>query len=770
MRRAPFNLLATVAAALATVASLSSAPALAQTLAKELPKVAAAEAAAETTADASTAQLGTVTVTAERRSESLQKTPVAITAFGKDEVAQQGISTFRDLAGRVPGLLAPKRSTAYTTQTYALRGIGEIDTYPEPAVAVYIDDVYLARTVGSLYDTPDLERVEVLRGPQGTLYGRNSSAGAVRFITKEPKAEREGQVSVTYGNYNNIDVRGRISGALLEDDKLNGSISLIRHTRQGWTYSVPLDRWVNDLDITAVRTKLKSQLTHSLSVTFSADGMRDRSSQSYYTPVNQPDGVPSGLPTDPDKTWSNTLPFNQTTVYGSSLTVKYDIDDHLSAKSVTVSRGMHGPIYYDNDGVSQIKGDSYAGFSQRYETQEFNLNGEYERFNFVTGLYLFHENFYNHRLSQSAGSALNNVGTISHTENTLRTSSWALFGQGNYKVTDALTATLGLRYTVDSRQFKNFGEQQTKTPLVYPLPGNFDPALFSSLFGPTATRFTADTPWTEFSSFTPKLGLNWQAKPDLLLYSSYSKGFKSGGFDLRATSLNSSVTPYQPQLTIAYEAGAKSAWLDKQLTANLALFYNDIRGFQVRATSAGSLGLPQSLLINAGDAHSKGVELELAALPTPALKLGATLAWLRTGYDTFTASLPANVAGRSTLLGLDFPFAPQWQASVSANYRLPVALPGALRIGVDAQFESGRYIDIYNTAQTAVAAQTFANATLNYSAPEDAWGVALSVKNLFDLRRGQAGGYAPSNAGTEPLYYRAYNEPRYINLTLTKRI
>jgi iron complex outermembrane receptor protein len=737
---------------------------------RRIPIALAAVAAAPAYAQ-DAAELGTVTVTAERRTEALQKTPVAITAFGRDEVQQQGISTFRDLSGRVPGLLAPKRSTAYTTQTYSLRGIGEIDTYPEPAVAVYIDDVYLARTVGSLYDTPDLERVEVLRGPQGTLYGRNSNAGAVRFITREPRAEREGEGSLTLGNYNNAELRGRVSGALLDEDRLNGSLSVIRHTRRGWTHSVPLDIDVNNLDITALRTKLKSLPTDRLSITYAADGMRDRSSQSYYTPVNQPNGLVTGAPTDPDLTWSNTLPYNFTTVYGQSLTLRYDIDEHLSAKSVTVARGMHGPIYYDNDGVTWIKGDSYAGFDQNYQTQEFNLNGEYERFNFVTGLYLFHERFHNHRLSQSAGSPQNNVGTISHTDNTLRTSSWALFGQGNYRWTDTLTGTLGLRYTVDQRQFKNVGQVQGGRPLVYPLPGDFDPALFGTLFSPSgAPPFSADTPWTKFSSFTPKLGANWQATPDALLYASASKGFKSGGYDLRATTLNGSVTPYRPQTTLAYEGGAKTAWLDNRLTANLALFYNKIHDFQVRATSPGSLGTPVNSLINAGDAHSYGTELEVAARPLPALSVGGTLAWLRTGYDTFTATLPPNVAGRTTLLGLEFPLAPRWQASLNANLRIPTGLPGTLRLGADVQFESRRYVDIYDTPQTAVASQTFVNSTLNYSAPDDAWSAALSVKNLTNLRRGQSGGYAPTNAGTEPLYYRAYNEPRYINLTVSKRI
>lgn len=388
--------------------------------------------------------LGDIVVTASRRTESIQRTPIAVTAIGSDAIDQQKIVTFRDLSGRVPGLLAPKRSTAYTTQTYSIRGIGETDTYPEPSVAVYVDDVYLARTVGSLYDTPDLERVEVLRGPQGTLYGRNSSAGAIRFITREPTAERQLYVSATYGSYDNRDLKARIGGAILSDDRLNGSFSIIRHTRDGWQHDVPLDIDVNDLDLTVLRAKLKSRLDGRLSVTLAADAMFDRSSQSYYTPVNQPDGqTGTGRRTDPDLTWEPVRPYNFTNAYGGSLTVRYEIDRHLVLKSVTAYRGIDGPIYYGNSGVAAIKSPSYAGFRQYQKTQEFNLNGEYDRFNFVAGLYYFSEYFHNHRLSQSASGTVDNVGTVTHTNNWLRTTSYSGFAQGNYAATDKLTGDAG---------------------------------------------------------------------------------------------------------------------------------------------------------------------------------------------------------------------------------------------------------------------------------------------------------------------------------------
>jgi iron complex outermembrane recepter protein len=736
------------------------------------PVIAAETADAALGTDASADNvLESIVVTAEKRTEDLQKTPIAITAFSEEVIAQQNILNFRDLSGRVPGLLAPKRSTAYTTQQYAMRGIGEIDTYPEPAVSVYVDDVYLARTVGSVYDTPDLERVEVLRGPQGTLYGRNSSAGAIRFITKDPTAQASADLSVTAGNYRNLDVEARVNGAILADDKLNGSLTAIRHTRDGWTRDVTLGTDVNDLSLTVVRGKLKSQLTSRLSATLSVDGMLDRSSQSYYSPVNQPNGIPSGNATNPNLTWSSTLPQNYTTVWGGSLTIKYDINAELALKSVTAIRAMHGPIYYDNDGVTQIKGDSYAGFDEKYRTQEFDFTGSYDRLNFVTGLYYFYEYFHNDRLSQGAASPLDNVGSIVWTDNYLHTESYAAFGQVDYKLTDRFTATAGGRYTVDNRRFDNFGQIKTNTALVYPLPGNFDPALFGTLFTAPFAQFDVHDPWTKFSSFTPKAGLEFQWTSDVLAYASYSKGFKSGGYDLRATSATASSVPYRPQLTIAYELGLKSKFFDDRLSANLAVFYNKVDDIQVRATAPAALngGVSYSGLINAGYGHTEGAELEVAAVPVDGLKIATSLAYLQTAYDTFTATLPRNVPGRTTLVGADFPYSPRWQASVGPNYRLPLPIAGAVRIGVDAQFESKRYSDIYNTPQLAVKAQTFVNGTLNYTSAAEDWSAGLQVKNLFDVQNNQAGGYAPTNAGQYPLFYYAFNEPRYVNVFFKKR-
>ncbi|MGD0677301.1 MAG: TonB-dependent receptor [Polyangiaceae bacterium] len=716
-----------------------------------------------------TSELGTITVTAQRRVNTVQKTPIAITAFSQDTIKQQRISTFKDLYGSVPGLLVPLTSTALTTQPYSMRGIGEIDTYPEPAVAVYVDDVYLARTVGSLYDTPDLERVEVLRGPQGTLYGRNSAAGAIRFITKDPTADRYATADVALGNYNDVNVKARVNGAILPNDLLNGAFSVVRHERQGYTWDVPLSQWVNNMDIWVVRGKLKSQFTDRLSLTLSGDGMWDRSTASYYTPINQPNGVPSGQQTNPDLTWADAVPLNRTTVYGGSATWKYEASDVITLKSVTAVRAMHGPIYYNNSGVTYIKGDSYAGFNENEETEELTFNADTKDLHAVVGLYYFNEFFHNNRVNQSAVGPVNNVGIIQHDDSRLYTQSYAAFGQTDYDFNDQLSATVGLRYTADLRSFQNIGEQQTNTSLIYPLPGNFNPNLFNTIFtgGAGFSQFTANAPTKLFDALTPKAALNYQVTPEALLYASFSEGFKSGGYDLRASTLNGSLTPYKPETILAYEAGFKSTFFSNHLTANLAAFYNHINEFQVRATSPGALGTPVNALINSGDAHSYGGELEVAINPFSGFTFGSSVAYLQTGYETFTASLPANVAGRTTLVGLDFPNAPTWQANWNFNYRLPLPTPGSWRIGAVVKYESGHYTDIYDTPQARVRPQAFLDGTINYVSHDERWSTGVSATNLLDLRRVQAVTYVPTNSGQYANWYAAYNAPRFVDVYAT---
>ncbi|CAN5237774.1 TonB-dependent receptor [soil metagenome] len=713
---------------------------------------------------------GDIVVTASKRSESIQRTPIAVTAIASDAIEQARISTFRDIAGRIPGLVAPRQSSAQTTQTYSMRGIGEPDTFPEPTVAVYVDDVYLGRTVGSLYDTPDLERVEVLRGPQGTLYGRNSSAGAIRFITKEPTSDASLYVSAAYGSYENVELKARINGAILADDKLNGSLSVVRHTRNGWTYDVPLDRHVNDLDLTVLRGKLKSQITDRLTATLSGDAMFDRSSQSYYAPVNQPNGqTGTAVMTDPNITWAESPPFNKTNAYGGALTLEYEINDNLKAKSVTAYRGFDGPIYYDNDGVAAIKADSYGGFKQYQKSEEFNLNGEYNRLNFVLGLYYFYENFWNDRFNESATSKIDNIGLISAYTNRLKTTSYSAFGQANYKISDIFTVTVGGRYTTDKRVFNATFASRANTQLIEPGLWDYDPKIFEQRYGAFTNRIYVAPPSKRFSNFTPKLGVQAQWTPNLFQYASYSKGFKSGGYDLRSSTVAGATNPYSPQIVTAYEMGLKTKFLDGKITANIALFYNDVKDLQLRATSpATPTSQGFSGVINAASGSTKGGEFELSAAPIDGLRLGATAAYLQTNYKSFTAILPANVAGRTTLIGLDYPLSPKWQFSGNFDWKLPIAIPGTWRILGDVSYETRRYFDLYNTPQARQGPQTFVNGTISYTTPVGDLTAGIQASNIFDAQYDQRTTYIPNNSGQYPNYARAYNNPRMVNVFINK--
>jgi len=720
--------------------------------------------------DNSGAGLGDIVVTASKRSESIQKTPIAVTAIARDAIEQTRISTFRDIAGRIPGLVAPRQSSSQTTQTYSMRGIGEPDTFPEPTVAVYVDDVYLARTVGSLSDTPDLERVEVLRGPQGTLYGRNSSAGAIRFITKDPTSDPSLYVSGAYGSYDNVELKARINGPILAEDKLNAALSVDRHTRNGWMYDIPLRTHVNNLDLLVLRGKLKSQLSDKLSATLSGDVTLDRSDQSFYAPVNQPNGqTGTGIKTDPNVTWAESGHFNKTNTYGGALTLQYELSDSLKLKSVSAYRGFDGKIYYDNDGVTAIKADSYGGFKQSQTSEEINLNGEFNRFNFVLGLYYFYENFWNDRFGQSATSNIDNIGLISAYTNRLKTTSYSAFGQANYKLSDIFTVTLGGRYTTDKRVFTATFASRSNTALIEPDLWDYNPRVFEQRFGAFTNRVNVAPPNKTFSSFTPKVGLQAQWTPNLFQYLSYSKGFKSGGYDLRSSTVLGATTPFRPQIVTAYEAGLKTKFLDDHVTANIALFYNDVKDLQLRATSpATPTSLGYSGVINAASGSTQGGEFEFGVLPVDGLRLGATAAYLKTKYKTFTAILPANVAGRTTLVGLDYPLSPKWQLSGNFDWAVPIHVPGTWRVLGDVSYESRRFFDLYNTPQAKQGPQTFVNGTISYTTEKGDLTAGIQASNLLNKQYDQRTTYVPANSGQYPNYARAYNNPRMVNVFINK--
>lgn len=688
-------------------------------------------------------KLGTIVVTAQRMETDLQNTPIAISAFGPDALKARAVTSFRDLAGQIPNLTIARTSISHTTQTYALRGIGESDPIQEPVVAVYVDDVYQPRQLGSMFDFNDIERVEVLRGPQGTLYGRNSSAGALRVITPDPGNELHVLGALTYGGLNTVRAVASVSGPLI-DDQLSASISFLRYRRDGIAWDPTLRRDVNRVDLDAGRAKLRWTPSSRWDVQATLNGMIDRSDSRSYIPANQPN-----TPDSRRTSYSEVQPYQHLNQGSASLRAVYRATDALELKSISSGGGFElNPVFYDNDGEAALIQKNLIHYEDAYFTQELQLNGRYEAITFTTGLFYLHERFfverdgYSRRNSMLTDPVLNPENyNFLRAHNITTTNSIAAFGEANLKVTDWLTITAGLRETLEAKDF----EFDNKT---LDLNGNV-----------TGQSIQGDSN-ENWSALTPKLGVSFQPLPNVLQYLSYSRGFKSGGFDNRATQLELAELPFAPEYVNAFEAGLKSEMFDHHLRVNLAGFYNDYRDLQVSYVDPAYPGT--SVRGNAGEAHSAGFELEISARLPHGLSLQASGGYLYAVYDAYKNAGGAGVdADGNRLIN-----SPRWNFSEGGTLDLPIEVPGDLRLGADVQWASDSYTSALNRPQDRVPPQLFVNATLSWFADDGHTTVTLSSRNLLDSQKPVGGSYNP---GTGVRFYN-FPDPRLVLLSVDYEI
>lgn len=587
-------------------------------------------------------RLPTVTVTAEHRSENLQKTPLAISAFDENALRDAQINNVRDLSGRVPNLTLNRQSISYSAQTYGIRGIGETDPIQEAAVAVYADDLYIPRAISSMIDFNDVERVEVLRGPQGTLYGRNSAAGAVRVITRDPDQQTRGFFELGAGTYNARNGRLLISGPLV-DNTLFGSFSAIRLTRDGTVRNRTRDKDVNNVDIQSYRGKLRLAPEDSpWDVQLTLAGTFDRGDTTSYSPFDPATGR-----YDKFKTYSSLDPKNKLDQGSAVLRAIYTLNDNLSFKSVTAWSEFDQPVDYDNSGQANSGNaapiqNNLILYKQRYATQEFQLNGSHDDFTYTLGLYLYKERFRAERDSLTYSVAADRVNA-SGQYSTTDTESYALYGQSNYKLTPRLSLTTGLRYTSEHKNFRYSNYAITPDRQI------------------TGTNFSAETS-ESWASFSPKVGLEYAWSDDLVQYGYVAKGFKAGGFDNRAPTRLAAEQGFDPENVTTYEVGFKGDFAAGRLRSNIALFYNDYDDLQ---TNAWDPAISANLRTNVGSAHTYGLELENTALLTRDLRLTANIGYLKSKYDDFQNASGPGVSAD----GKEMIFAPRWNASLASTGR-----------------------------------------------------------------------------------------------------
>jgi iron complex outermembrane receptor protein len=680
-----------------------------------------------------------VVVTAERRATDLQKTAIAISAFSQQLLADRKIDNIRDLSGQIPNFSISRVTISHTTQTYALRGVGESDPIQEPVLAVYVDDVYIPRQIGSMVEFNDLERVEVLRGPQGTLYGRNSSAGALRIITRDPGDAFRAKAEVGLGNYGAVDVRGLIEGPLVEG-KLAGSLSYIHHGRDGVTFDPTLNHDVNRIDLDAYRAKLRWTPTDRWDVLLTLNALKDRSDSRSYVPVVQPNGEHRT-----DRSYSEVEPKQDLDQISGALRVQYTLNDNLKLKSVTSYGGFNlNPVNYDNDGQAALIQKNLIHYNDQYVTQEVQLNGDYGKLTFTSGLFYLHERFFVERDGYSRRNALptdpvvtpGNYG-FARAHNITNTDAYAVFGEASYAISDRLSVTGGLRWTNEEKEF------------------TFDNKVLN-LQGQVVGQSIAGQADKIFSAVTPKLSAQFQWTGDVLQYVTWSKGFKSGGFDNRATRLDLATRPFAPENVDAYETGLKTELFDHRARLNLAVFYNDYKDLQVSYSDPAYPG--NSVRSNAGKAHTYGVELETDIRATERLSFQASAGYLFAVYDKYrnAGGIGVNADGHRLLNS------PRWSLSGAVTYDVPIDVPGELRVGLNAQYQTKTYFNALQRPQDEAPAQTFLNGVVTWQTPDPRWSVVLSGRNLLDSDKPVSVTYTPATG----VYYNNYPDPRTWLVTL----
>lgn len=666
-----------------------------------------------------------IVVTAERRATDLQKTAIAISAFTPEALQQRNITSVRDLAGQVPNLFVARTSISHTTQTFSLRGVGESDPIQEPVLAIYVDDVYVPRQIASMTEFVDLERMELLRGPQGTLYGRNSSAGALRIITREPDQTPHVTGEIGYGSFNDQQARLLVSGPI-GGEAVSGSVAWIHRTRDGVTYNPTLGHDVNRIDLDAWRGKLRFTGIPDLDALLTVNVMRDRSDTRSYVPVRQPTTFSRR------RSYSEVEPLQHLDTRSGSLRLIYALSPQLSIKSITAYTGFNlDPVNYENDGEAALIQKNLIHYNDKAFSQELQLNGEFGAFSFSSGLFYLHERFFVERDGFSrTGPSINSSVARQRAHNVTYTDAYAVFGEGTWQASDIFSVTAGVRGTIEKKRFV------------------FDNKVIDADRNVIAQSIAGEASKT-WKALTPKVTLQAQWTPDLLHYVTFSRGFKSGGFDNRATRLDLATLPFDPEKVSTYEGGLKGKLLGGALRSNLAVFYNDYRNLQVSFYDPDYVGSRRG---NAGKAHSWGVELENDLRLSQRLSLQASGGYLKAIYDEYRgAGGPGVDADGNPLLN-----APKWSLSGGVNYELPLGDGDSrLRLAANGQYQSSFTQNALNRPQDRVPGQAFVNGSITWGLPDDRFQVALEGKNILGANKPVSSTYIPSTS----VYYKNYADP-----------
>lgn len=644
-----------------------------------------------------------VVVTATKTGETaLQRTPMAITAMSGDSIADAGIGNVRDLAPFVPNLQVAENTGQ--AQVY-IRGVGtnQVTAGADPSSTVHVDGIYIARPASYFLSFLDVERIEVLRGPQGTLYGRNSVGGTINVISRKPDNDLQIGVRGEVGNYNRRQVEGYLSGPLV-DDRVAASVSVMSSSRDPYRKNIVQGgKDIDDEDVVAARAQLRFTPNDSVDVVLRGDWLEDDSTIVGFQKLLEPRGsLVDSVLGDFSRVALDAEQYSHRRIAGASIDATFYLSDYLQLRSLTGWRELDWDLAIDSDASDASLLQTVMTSQQDQISTELNLSGDYDRFRFVAGLYYFKEDD-----SQPIKVRSFAPGTESRSYPEVDTESWAVFGQLTYDLTDSLSATLGLRYTEEEKHFaQNAG---TYTMATGALAGS--PVIYERV--------------GRYSAVTPKFGLEWRAAYNTFVYASATRGFKSGGF------VSSSRNPEQgfaPEYLWSYEAGVKTDWLNNRLRVNTAAFYYSYDDLQVLFFL--SPGVTDTR--NAATASIYGLELEVQAIPLPDLNVGFTLGLLNAEYDDFKSAPRRGNQSVFDASGQKLNAAPRLAFSGHAEYEWPVFSQWSAFIRGEASFKDQQYFTPENVDLESQDAYWLLQGTVGLRDAHGRWTLSAWGRNLLD--------------------------------------
>ncbi len=672
-----------------------------------------------------------VIVTATKQETLFLTTPIPLSYYLTAYLDDFGITDLPELSLRTPNLIMGNNGNTSIPEIF-IRGIGSVDfgIGSDLSIGYYVDGVYISRAQAMLVNLYDIERIEVLRGPQGSLYGRNTIGGAINIITNKPEPKLTLNQSLTLGNYSSLNYSGAI-GSPLGSKSVLGRFAYQFEDRDGYTRDIYHQKEIVDADSFGYRGSLWLLPQGDLDLILRFEHHEDHPTAFAFNP--RLTGIPfqnnPHLPTvtdppfnhyepqDPYRVNHDVIGREDRQIWGLSSTLNWH-GEVATLTSITALRGINYVHYEDTDGLALELGHFYQRMNQQQITQEFQLANDLdEQWHWLSGVYLFSELAEEEHTIFSRDLTLllppGNYATTNSSD--LHATSVAWFGELTYAVTERLSLTAGLRYSYEEKEIEI-------NRLTYD---------FYSQLG--IAGFPLNHDQASWNAITPKFGMQYRAWDEGFIYGKIERGFKSGGFNAFAEHIEE---PFDPEYVTSYEIGLKSQWFQRRLQFNLDGFYNLHSDLQVLTVMPGTSTV-QINTSNAAEAREMGIECQIIAHPFKCIELIANTALLKAEYTDFKNAGGFDVSGMNQKQAIDasgnsLKRAPEFSSYMALSYALPLAIEGMVKLLGEHIYQSRFYFTETNESILSQSGYHLFNAKIRYESKDQRRTMAVFCKNLTD--------------------------------------